>query len=112
MRGTQAIYFKSLNRYFHVLGVNRELFFLFVGLTLPIAFSAQLAPLMDCVAMLVFLILYSAGVLITRADNQILEIYRRHIHYKKYYAANPGVHSRAPLIKPSVPYYQGKRGLV
>jgi type IV secretory pathway TrbD component len=89
MRGTPAIYFKSLNRHFNVLGVDRQLFFLFVGICLPIAFSARLIPFMDIIALIVFAFLYAVGILITRADNQMLAIYRRHIHYKKYYAANP-----------------------
>ncbi len=112
MRGTPAIYFKSLNRYFNILGVNHQLFFLFVGLCLPIAFSARLVPVMDVVALVVFVILHMIGILITRADNQILAIYRRHISYQKYYAANPGIHARIPIVRPSVPVYQGKRGLV
>jgi type IV secretory pathway TrbD component len=112
MRGTSAIFFKSLNRYFNVLGVDRQLFFLFVGLSLPIAFSARLVPMMDGVALIVFLILYVIGVLITRADNQMLAIYRKHIHYKKYYRANAGIHAKTPLVKPSVPFYRGKRGLL
>jgi len=112
MHGTPVIYFKSLNRTFNVLGVDRQLFFLFVGLCLPIAFSARLAPIMDGMAVMTFLVLYVIGVLLTRVDNQMLAIYRRHIRYKKYYAANPGIHARIPLLKPSVPIYQGKRGLV
>ncbi len=109
MRGTAALYFKSLNRPFNVLGVDRQLFFLFVGLSLPIAFSAHLLPLMDGVALAVFMILYAMGVLITRADNQMLAIFRRHIHYKKYYRGSSGIHSNVLLVKPSVPFYQGKR---
>jgi len=112
MRGTPTIYFQSLNRPFTVLGVDRQLFFLFVGLSLPIAFSARLRPLMDLTALVLFLILYVIGLLITRLDYQILPIYRRHIHYKKYYTATSGIHSVIPLLKPSVPVYQGKRGLV
>ena len=112
MRGTPTIYFQSLNRPFTVLGVDRQLFFLFVGLTLPIAFSARLRPVMDIAAIIVFLILYVAGVLITRLDHQILSIFRRHIHYRKYYAALPGIHAAVSLLRPSVPVYQGKRGLV
>lgn len=111
-RGTAAIYFKSLNRPFNIFGVDRQLFFLFVGLCLPIAFSARLSPIMDGVALLTFIILHIGGVLITRADNQMLAIYRRHIHYKKYYVAIPGIHAQIPILRPSVPVYQGKRGLV
>ena len=79
---------------------------------MPIAFSARLAPLMDGVAIIVFTVLYTTGVLITRADNQMLAIYRRHIHYKKYYTAISGIHAKITTVKPSVPFYQGKRGLV
>jgi type IV secretion system protein TrbD len=112
IRGTPAIYFKSLNRPFNILGVDRQLFFLFVGLCLPIAFSARLKLVADGIAFLMFIIMHVAGVLVTRADNNMLAIYRRHIHYKKYYAAHAGIHSRLPLLRPSVPVYQGKRGLV
>lgn len=112
MRGTPALYFKSLNRPFTVLGVDRALFYLFVGLSLAIAFSARLSPVMDMVAGVVFLMLHGIGVFVTRVDSQILAIYRRHIHYQHYYAAQPTLHAKIPLIKPSVPFYQGKRGLI
>lgn len=112
MRGTPAIYFKSLNRHFTVMGVERQLFYLFVGICLPIAFSAHLSPIMDCIALIVFAILYCLGVMVTRADDQILPIYRRHIHYKKYYSANAGIHANLTLLKPSVSVFEGKRGLV
>lgn len=112
MNGTPALYFQSLNRHFNVLGVDRPLFYLFVGVCLPIAFSARLTPSMDVLAGLIFLGLYSVGICITRADNQMLSIYRRHIHYRRYYAASPGLHAAIKLVKPSVPFYQGKRGLL
>jgi type IV secretory pathway TrbD component len=112
MRGTPAIYFKSLNRPFTVLGVDRSLFYLFVGLCLAIAFSARLSITMDIAAGLVFVVLHVIGVLVTRVDTRILAVYRRHIHYQTYYAAQAGIHSRIPLVKPSVPVYQGQRGLV
>lgn len=112
MQGTSALYFKSLNRPFTVLGVDRSLFYLFVGLCLAIAFSARLSLVMDVVAGVLFLVLHGIGVLVTRMDPQILAIYRRHIHYRSYYAAQPMLHSKIPLVKPSVPFYQGKRGWV
>lgn len=110
MRGTSTVYFKALNREFHVLGVDRQLFYLIVGLSLPIAVSAHLNWLMDLIALLIFIILYLAGVYITRIDKQMLAIYRRHIHYQAYYPAHPSVIAKNILIKPSVPIYQGKRG--
>lgn len=103
MRGTAAIFFQSLNRPFNILGVDRQLFFLCVGLCLPIAFSARLSLFMDIVAVLVFVVLYVIGVMVTRLDNQILLIYRRHIHYQKYYAAVAGIHVAPPSPKVSVP---------
>ncbi|MGB6977196.1 MAG: VirB3 family type IV secretion system protein [Gammaproteobacteria bacterium] len=112
MRGTSTVYFKSLNRSFNVLGVDRQLFFLIVGLCLPIAFSARLKPTMDILALGIFMLLHTLGILITRADNQMLALYRRHIHYRKYYAITSGVHANIRLVKPSVPVYQGQRGLV
>jgi type IV secretory pathway TrbD component len=110
MQGTSTVYFKALNREFHVFGVDRQLFYLFVGLCLPIAVSAHLNWLMDLVALLIFMILYLVGVYITRIDKQMLAIYRRHIHYQDYYPAHPSVSAKNILIKPSVPIYQGKRG--
>lgn len=112
MRGTPVTYFKSLNRPFTVLGVDRSLFYLFVGLCLAIAFSARLSLVMDAIAGLLFIILHAVGVLITRVDTHILAVYRRHIHYKKYYVAEAGIHAKIPSVKSSVPVYQGQRGWV
>lgn len=112
MRGTPVCYFKSLNRHFNVFGVERQLFYLFLAFCLPIAVSSRFSLLMDGIALSVFLTLYTMGILITRADNQMLILFRRHMYYQKYYAAIPGVHAKTKLIKPSVPFYQGKRGLV
>jgi type IV secretory pathway TrbD component len=112
MRGTPATYFQSLNRHFNVLGVDRQLFYLCLGLCLPIAFSARLMLRMDIIACGIFMGLYTLGILITRADNQMLLIYKRHIHYRRYYAAAPSVHASTAFVKPSVPFYQGKRGLL
>lgn len=110
MQGTSTLYFKALNREFQILGVDRQLFYLIVGLCLPIAVSAHLSGFMDLIAIFIFMILYTAGVYITRTDKQMLVIYRRHIHYQNYYPAHPSVMAKNILIKPSVPIYQGKRG--
>ena len=103
MAGTPTIYFQSLNRQFTICGVERSLFFLFVGLCLPIAFSARFMPIMDGIALLVFVLLYIVGVMITKTDYQMLNIYRRHVHYHKYYLAVAGIHAKVPLLKSSVP---------
>lgn len=112
MRGTPSIYYQSLNRHFTVMGVERSLFYLFVGLCLPIAVAGRLALISDLITIFLFIILHTCGVLITRADNQILEIYQRHINFKKYYAPQPGIHAQVKYPKASVPFYVGKRGLV
>ncbi len=112
MRGTPSIYFQSLNRYFMVMGVERSLFYLFVGVCLPIAVAGRLTLIPDLIAISLFIILHGCGVLITRCDSQMLAIYRRHIHYRKYYAPQPGIHANVRLIKPTVPYFIGKRGFV
>lgn len=112
MRGTPAIYFTALNRHFTVCGVERSLFYLFVGISLAIDFSARLSVCMDIVACIIFLGLHSIGVLVTRLDPQILQIYRRHIHIQSYYAPHPGVHAKIPLLKPSVQFYGVKGGFV
>lgn len=112
MRATPIHYFKSLNRHFTIFGVDRQMFYLIVAISFPIAYSAHFQPMMDLIALMVFVVLHTISILVTRVDNQIMAIYRRHIHYKKYYAANPGIHASVPPIKPSVPVYQGKRGLI
>lgn len=109
-RGTAAPYFKSLNRPILVLGVDRSLFFLLVGVCLPIAFSGHLAPLMDFVTLTIFAMGYAFCFLVTRADPQTLVLYRRHIRYRRYYAAQPSVCSQTVAPRPSVPIYSGKRG--
>lgn len=111
-RGSPVFYLHALNRPLLVVGVKRELFFLFLGLTLPLVFAGHLLPKMDIIAIVLFAILHTAGVLITRADHQMLPIYRRHLHYRRYYAAQPGLHAKPLRPKPSVPVYQGQRGLV
>lgn len=112
MRGTSANYFKSLNRHFNVLGVDRKLFYLILAMCLPIAVSARFVPLMDGMALAIFMMLYIIGLLITRMDNQMVALYSRHIRYKKYYAPIAGIHADSRLVKASVPFYQGKRGFV
>ncbi len=112
MRGTPIHYFKSLNGTFNVLGVERKLFYAIALICFVIAYSAHLKPVMDIIALGMFVVLHSLGVLITRIDSQIIEIYRRNIRYKKQYRPSPGVHAFIPMTKPSVPYYEGQRGFV
>jgi hypothetical protein len=66
---------------------------------------------MDIITLILFLTLYTAGRVITKADNQMLLVYRNHIQYQRYYAPGSGLHAKTPIIKASVPMYVGKRGL-
>lgn len=112
LRGTPSVYYQSLNRQFLVLGVERSLFFLLVPLSLPLPFSAHFAPKVDLIALILFLCMHVIGVLITRADPSMIEVFKRHIHYRKYYDPVAGIHAQIKILKPSVPYYIGKKGLV
>src|ERR1700737_2207382 len=113
IRGTPTVYYQSLNRPFKIMGVERQLFFLIMSITTPMAVAGQFSPKTDALAFILFAIGHLIGVLITRADPQMLMIYRRHIRYRKYYAANPGVNAKIlPLVSSSVPVYEGKKGLV
>ncbi|MCE3239268.1 MAG: hypothetical protein K0R24_2249 [Gammaproteobacteria bacterium] len=112
IRGTPSVYYQSLNRQFLVLGVERSLFFLLVPLSLPLPFSAHFAPKVDLIALILFLCMHAVGVLITRADPSMIEVFKRHIHYRKYYDPIAGVHAQVKILRPSVPYYVGKKGLV
>ena len=111
-RGTPVTFYQSLNRQFLVLGVERSLFFLLLPLSLPLPFSAHFALKVDLIAIVFFLFLHVVGVLITRADPSMIEVFKRHIHYRKYYDPIAGIHAQIKILKPSVPYYIGKKGLV
>ena len=112
MKGMKALYFKSLNRPFYIMGIDRQLFFLVLGLCAPIAYSARFNFLMDLLAIGLFMVGYIAAIFMTRSDPQFMPIYVRHIKYKNYYAPQPGVAAPIRLVKPSVPFYQGQKGLV
>jgi len=108
----EALYFKSLNRQFQIMGVDRQLFFLLLGLCLPMAYSARFNVEMDCLALAIFVAGCIGGIFMVRSDAQFMPIYLRHIRYKKYYASFAGIHAVIRLVKPSVPLYQGKTGLI
>jgi hypothetical protein len=111
-RGTPVVYFQAFGKQFTVLGVEKKLFFLLLGCTLPIITSSHFSLSMLIVALVAFGFMHVAGILITRADSQMVEIYKQHIHYKRYYSAISGINAKIRPIKPSVPVYEGKRGLV
>jgi type IV secretory pathway TrbD component len=113
LRGTPSHFYQSLNRPFKIMGVERQLFFLILGITTPIAVAGQFSPQTDLVAFLLFIFGHIIGLLITRADPQMLGIYRRHIRYHRFYCSNAKINSIiAPIIPASVPIFQGQKGLV
>lgn len=111
-RGTPVIYFESLNRSNLWLGIDPKLFLVILGLSGGIAISAQFHPLMLGVALLFFMITFWLVREACKADNQILQVYRTHIHYQKYYAPCAGIHAKSRLVKPSVPAIKNEGGIV
>lgn len=112
MRSSTSPYFKALNRHFTFFGVDTRLFFCIAGISLPIVFSSGFHPMMLLLAALIFIVLHSLGVLMTRADTQILPVIRTYIHYQSYYPACSTIYAKPAFVKPSVPFYQGKKGWV
>lgn len=110
MRGTPSVFYKSLNHRFNINGVDKDLFILNVGLSGVIALSAKFSLVMSIIAVLVMMIGHGAGVLITRADPIMKNIFLRHIHFKKYYPPISGIHAKSKLPKLSVPIYQTNNG--
>lgn len=112
IRGTPAPYFQSLTRPLTLMGVIRPLFYSNLGMMVFIAYSAQFAPIADIAAGVIGLVGYSIAVLLTRVDNDIVPIYKRHIHYAAYYEPQASIIASSVLVKPSVLFYEGKKGLV
>lgn len=66
----------------------------------------------DFLAVIIFVVMRTIGLLITRQDPFMLELYLRHKKYARFYRAQPRVNSPIPPLKDSVPLYEGKGGLV
>ncbi len=94
-RGTPVPFYQALNRNFHMMGVNQ-----------------RLKPIVIVFSLILFSVLHTIGILLTRADDKILEVYNRHRRYRPYYAPHPGIHATISKTKMSVPFYEGKQGLV
>ncbi len=112
MRSTPEIYFQSLNRRFTIMGAEKSLFFLNLGLSGAIALSAKFYWVMDITALMILLMGHAVGVLITRSDPMMKEIYLRHIRYKKYYPSLSGLQAKHEIPKFSVPSYSTHRHIV
>lgn len=109
MRGTPLPFYHSLNKTTLSMGVNKELFDLVVTLCFTLAFSGHFINLFtDFLAVVVFLASLYFGRKLSAVDPQIMEVYRRHIHLKKYYPPISGIHATIAILKPSVPFYEGK----
>ena len=112
MQGTPKRYYTALNRAHHLAGVDRSYFLVLVALTVPIAFADGFGWMMDMTAGLIFISGYGVGLLMMRADPQMLDLYRRHIRYARYYAALPGIAAKVALPKASVPVPTLKQGWI
>lgn len=112
MRGTSVQYFQSLTRPMRILGINRQIFSANMGIAIFIAYSGRFALSVDMVAGILFVTGHAAGLLLTRLDDDILPILKRHIHYAKYYEPLSVISAPPALVKHSVAFYEGKRGLV
>lgn len=108
----EALYFKSLNRQFYILGIDKQLFFLLLALCVPIAYASHFSLSMNILAVMVFMCGWGVGIKMVRADPQFMPIYLRHLRYRNYYAPFAGIHAAVRLVKASVPLYQGKTGLI
>ena len=109
MRGTPLIYYHSLNKKPLTLGVNREFFSLSLTLCFLLVFSGRFVNLYSyVVAGILFAVAFFIGRKISAADPQIMEVYRKHINLKVYYPPISGIHARVAVLKPSVPFYEGK----
>jgi hypothetical protein len=74
-RGTPVVFYQALNRNFHMMGVNQKLFLLFIPcwVTLPLAWGFK--PIIIVFSLMLFAVLHTIGILLTRADDKILEVY-------------------------------------
>lgn len=82
-------------------------------MSFPIAWSCMFTSLwMDGLAVIIFIIGHAAGVMITRCDPHMIELYLKHIKYKRYYLGQPTIYSRLQPVRGSVPVYLGKGEMV
>lgn len=113
VRGTPMLYFKALNRPFLWCRVEKKFFFLNLLMSFPIAWSCMFTSFwMDGLAVIIFIIGHAAGVMITRCDPHMIELYLKHIKYKRYYLGQPTIYSRLQPVRGSVPVYLGKGEMV
>ena len=110
MRGTPLPFYHSLNKSTLIKGVNKELFDLIITISIALAFSGRFINIYtDLLAIIIFGVSIYFAKKMSAVDPQIMEVYRRHIHLKKYYPPISGIHATMPILKPSVPFYEGKR---
>ena len=108
MSGTTIKFFHSLNKKPLTFGVNKELYGLIVAFTIAIIISGQLFSFYtDVFAICFFISATYFGRKLTAIDPEIIEVYKRHLRYNNYYPPIPGIHAKVPLLRPSVPYYEG-----
>ncbi len=110
MRGTPLIFYHSINKKPLVMKVNREFLYLAGIFCFLLAFSGRLINIFsDVMAIGLFLMALFIGRRISAVDPQIMEVYRRHRMIKDYYPPISGIHAEIKILKPSVPFYEGKK---
>lgn len=112
MRGTPTQYFQSLTRPLKILGINRQIFSCNLGIAAFIAYSGHFSLFVDVVTVILFVIGHVAGVILTRFDYDICPVLKRHIHYARFYEPLSDISAPPSLVKPSVAFFEGKRGLL
>jgi type IV secretory pathway TrbD component len=109
MRGEPIMFYHSINKKPLVFfgKVNKTSFDLILTFTLATAFSGRFINIFaDVVAAAIFIIGIYFAEKLSKIDPQIMEVYRRHIHYKSLYVPISGIHAPLKIVKPSVPFYE------
>jgi type IV secretory pathway TrbD component len=109
---TTASYYQSLNTSILIGGIDRSLLFLIMGLSLPIAFSGHLSPLMDIISGFTFAVLYLPALTLSRSNPQFILFYLRRLRYNSFYLAQPLLHVKNSKRCMSVPaFFSNREGI-
>ncbi len=104
-------FFQALNKNFTICGVEKRLFFLIFSFSAIIPYSARFRWQADLIAGTIFFSFYIVAFYVTKADSQMIDIFKRYIGYKDYYAPISGIHAHEKRLTYSVSEYEGKRGI-
>ena len=108
MRGSPSTFYRCLNRKFLIAGMEKEMLFLILGLSAPLAFSSGFRISMCLFALVIFFVFAFLARALAKADPDMRKIYLKHIRYKRYYPPICGLLAQTRMIKDSVPVYNRK----